>query len=294
MAAAQQELLSLQFSLEILNGPFAGQKIPVAEGQTVTVGRTHRSNFRLAHDTFLSGVHFSLQLGAAGCLLVDRHSANGTFVNGTRVAEVELRDGDEVMAGSTKFKAKVEVAPLHAAVELPAPPSSPVPPAAHPPPAAAETPVPTASIARGGLSIGSWTFGSVPEEWEQVEAYGIRSSAKAAFPPEAMVAEDVLASGSTFEQYVESQLSLVREFVAEAQIEKAASVAVQGASETQVFTIRYATPSGQCFLQRQIYVRAGKRVGVVTFTTLESELPKFRPVLDGIVAGLTLKPDAEA
>ena len=283
----------MQLSLEIENGPFAGQKISAAEGQTITIGRTRRSDFAISHDTFLSGIHFALECGSAGCRVLDRKSANGTFVNGTRVTDVEVQDGDEVAAGSTKFRVRVETAPSAAVSELP--PPSPVAESLiqRPLEVEQETPVPSASTAKNGMRIGSWTFGTIPDGWEMIEAYGIRSSVKGAFPTEAMVTEDVLSGGATFGQFVESQLSLVREFVTDPQIEKTAPASIAGAQEVEAFLVRYGTDDGRRFVQRQIYARAGRRVGVVTLTTLESELTKVRPIFDRIVASLVLQSDGE-
>ena len=288
----KQEPSALQLSLEIENGPLAGRKISVAEGQTVTIGRTHRSNFPITHDTFLSGVHFALECGGAGCRLVDRQSANGTFVNGKRVTEVDLRDGDEVAAGSTKFKVRVEDAPPEPAAVLPPQSQAMESRLADLPVAEEKTPVPSVPTARTSFRVGGWTFQAIPNGWQAIEAYGIRSAVKGLFPAEAMVTEDVL-SGGTFAQFIESQLSLVREFVTDPQIEKAMPVRIAGASEVEAFTIRYGTDDGRRFVQRQIYARAGKRVGGVTLTTLESELAKVRTELDAIVASLILQSDHE-
>ncbi|MGH9431417.1 MAG: hypothetical protein ACRD3T_07725, partial [Terriglobia bacterium] len=102
-----------------------------------------------------------------------------------------------------------------------------------------------------------------------------------------------LSNNTTFGQFVESQLSLVREFVTTPQIEKTVPASIKGANEVEAYLIRYGTDDGRRFVQRQIYARAGRRVGVVTLTTLESELAKVRPVLDGIVANLVLQSDHE-
>src|SRR5712692_1318225 len=69
----------LELKLEITTGPLAGKVIPVREGQALTIGRTQRSNFPIPQDTFLSGVHFSVECDGAACRLVDHKSANGTF-----------------------------------------------------------------------------------------------------------------------------------------------------------------------------------------------------------------------
>lgn len=155
------------------------------------------------------------------------------------------------------------------------------------------TPIPAASTAPAGMHIGSWIFGTIPDGWEVIEAYGIRSSVKGAFPTEAMVTEDLLTNSATFGQFIESQLSLVREFVTDPQIEKTAPASIAGAQEVETFLVRYGTDDGRRFVQRQIYARAGMRVGVVTLTTLESELTRVRPILDGIVASLFLRSDHE-
>ncbi|MBZ5566080.1 MAG: FHA domain-containing protein, partial [Acidobacteriia bacterium] len=89
--------------LKIATGPEAGREVPIQPGEVVTVGRTSRSTFPLGQDTFLSGVHFALEGSESGCRLRDRGSANGTFLNGIRVTEAVLKDGDQISAGQKIF-----------------------------------------------------------------------------------------------------------------------------------------------------------------------------------------------
>ncbi len=78
--------------LEIKAGPFAGKKIAVVTGQTVTFGRAAgRAEFALPHDTFMSGVHFAVECGASGCRVQDRKSSNGTFLNGAKHSGCDAR-----------------------------------------------------------------------------------------------------------------------------------------------------------------------------------------------------------
>jgi len=51
-------------------------------------------------------VQFSLECNTELCILRDS-SRNGTFVNGVRVQESVLRDGDQVVAGQTTFSVRV-------------------------------------------------------------------------------------------------------------------------------------------------------------------------------------------
>ncbi len=94
--------------LEIKAGPFEGKKIPLTTGQTVTIGRSAtRSDFALPHDTFMSGLHFVVECGAQGCRVVDRKSSNGTFLNGAKIQDAMLANGDEIKSGQTIFTVKI-------------------------------------------------------------------------------------------------------------------------------------------------------------------------------------------
>lgn len=136
--------------LEVKAGPFAQKRAAVMNGQTVTVGRTTRANFAVHHDTFMSGLHFSVECGAKGCVLTDQKSSNGTFVNGTRVTQTLLKSGDEIRSGQTVFVVRIvdeepigpgakpttpaisppqppAISPLHPSAVAPLPPLAPAP-----------------------------------------------------------------------------------------------------------------------------------------------------------------------
>lgn len=96
--------------LEILDGPLAGRTVELAAGESVSVGRTAKSQLMLPHDNFLSGLHFLVESTAGGVVLRDCNSSNGTWVNGERVTERPLADGDQVSAGQTRFRVYSEAA----------------------------------------------------------------------------------------------------------------------------------------------------------------------------------------
>src|SRR5580692_7404702 len=146
--------------LEIREGAFAGKRVSVVTGQTVTFGRAAgRAEFALPHDTFMSGVHFAVECGPTGCRVQDRKSSNGTFLNGARVQDAMLANGDEIKGGQTVFTVRVVpdaklaslAPPLEEAALPPAAPArSPAPESALPPappqrPSAAEPAQPAAS-----------------------------------------------------------------------------------------------------------------------------------------------------
>ena len=75
---------------------------PLTEKETV-IGRSPDTDIQLSHDPTISRHHFKVVKGDGKYKIVDMKSANGTFVNGIKVAETELLDKDEIQAGQTKI-----------------------------------------------------------------------------------------------------------------------------------------------------------------------------------------------
>ncbi|MGZ3459326.1 MAG: FHA domain-containing protein, partial [Archangium sp.] len=71
-------------------------------GELTTLGR-HPSNTVRLVDREVSKEHASIERMGQDFILRDLGSSNGTFVNGRRVAELRLRDGDEIALGASKL-----------------------------------------------------------------------------------------------------------------------------------------------------------------------------------------------
>jgi hypothetical protein len=440
--------------LEINAGPMAGKVIGLKTGETVTVGRAAgRAQFALPHDTFMSGVHFAVECGPSGCRVQDRKSSNGTFLNGARISDAMLANGDEIKGGQTIFTVKIvadaklassmppqEVAPpaashprplaaepaspqvspsarladdpkpaphkaspepplparvpvaepaasspvrrtgdvgqdaadapaLDAALEPAAEPAArefsraldpptvggsppqPVAPAksvpAHveeppllraipsppgvggqpphggenPPGAGANPPrgvensqgaglkpprsgEPPAGVApymaqkfaerpagrgagmpRGAaFSVMGWSFPVAPAEWLVQEGFGLQQSGHEEFPSSVAATEELLG-GITLQQFVESQISMLRGYLRHPKIEPTMPPRVGGADESMAVDVRHSTKDGRELVYRRIYARSGSSVGVLTVTTLAADfsevLQTLQPLLDG-------------
>jgi serine/threonine-protein kinase len=92
--------------LDVTAGPRAGRSFQLPghgnflvgrgpDGVTVAVGD---------EDKGISRVHFLLESNPPLARLFDLRSRNGTFLNGTRVEQADLRDGDAIQAGQTHFQ----------------------------------------------------------------------------------------------------------------------------------------------------------------------------------------------
>ena len=79
-----------------------GERVVLGE-HTISVGRMPESNIVLA-DPNVSRNHAEIRPRGTGYVVIDLSSTNGTKVNGIRVQEQELVDGDELQFGNTRIR----------------------------------------------------------------------------------------------------------------------------------------------------------------------------------------------
>jgi pSer/pThr/pTyr-binding forkhead associated (FHA) protein len=306
--------------LEVKAGPLAGKRVAVMGGQTVTVGRMDRASFSVPHDTFMSSTHFAVEYGPKGCVLTDKKSSNGTFVNGNRVAQALLKSGDEIRSGETLFAVRfVDEDPLISRAKSPKPEVAPLPVLARnatkPPERTTHIdshvgkersgPLPFASDARqqqldqattpaakSFIKIGNWTLAFVPDGWIEVGEYGIQRNARDVFPSNVVATEEPLGPGLSLQEYVESQLTMLRQYLRQPRIEASIPPKIHGAEESMAIEISYQTKDGQAVFYRRVYVRADRKVGVLALTTLQSELVQVRSIFDSILSAARFNPSA--
>lgn len=89
------------FALQILSGKRQGGLVPLLPGKELLIGRAAGLDLVLVED-MISRRHAKIVVRDHDeVILEDLGSTNGTFVNGERVAEVRLREGDRILVGST-------------------------------------------------------------------------------------------------------------------------------------------------------------------------------------------------
>ena len=96
--------------LQVTSGPSEGQKIQLQSGQLVQIGRSARSDFSFPQDAAMSDTHLALECNYQGCRLTDLDSRAGTLLNGQKVVDAVLRDGDQITAGHTTFHVRIQPA----------------------------------------------------------------------------------------------------------------------------------------------------------------------------------------
>jgi pSer/pThr/pTyr-binding forkhead associated (FHA) protein len=89
--------------LLITSGPDVSRAVSLRDEGVLHVGRGTECEVRL-NDASMSRGQFELRVEAGRVWLRDASSRFGTFVNGVKTAECELRPGDVIRAGETSFR----------------------------------------------------------------------------------------------------------------------------------------------------------------------------------------------
>lgn len=143
--------------LELQTGVDRGARMVLSPGQSVTVGRSPGADFPLPADDMLSRNHLTIHCTDEGCIVEDLQSANGTFVNGQRIAKLPLKQGDELAAGRSRFAAQYEGS---WGEEVQAKPAEP------PPESVRETATPQAAaeVGAAGAAVHETRIGAAPDK----------------------------------------------------------------------------------------------------------------------------------
>ena len=105
----------IQVILNITSGRLIREQ-PLAEGESLTIGRTDASSVAIGEDNGLSRRHATFSLMGGQAFVRDEGSTNGTFINEARIgnAAAALKDGDAVKIGNSTV---VKISLVNAAAE---------------------------------------------------------------------------------------------------------------------------------------------------------------------------------
>ena len=93
----------LRFGLRFISGKYQGGEFPLGEGQEIVIGRSSELDMVLVEE-MVSRKHARIALTDGVINIEDLGSTNGTFVNGEKVDQGTLKEGDRVLIGTNILK----------------------------------------------------------------------------------------------------------------------------------------------------------------------------------------------
>ena len=91
----------MQVNLKVTAGPYKGRIFSFTQHDSFLIGRSPDAHLCLPNDRFFSRNHCLLEMNPPHSYLRDLDSTNGTFLNGHRVKDAFLKNGDRIQCGET-------------------------------------------------------------------------------------------------------------------------------------------------------------------------------------------------
>jgi len=91
----------MQVNLKVTAGPYKGSIFSFTQHDTFLIGRSPDAHLCLPNDRYFSRNHCLLEMNPPHSYLRDLNSTNGTFLNGHRVQDAFLKNGDSIQCGET-------------------------------------------------------------------------------------------------------------------------------------------------------------------------------------------------
>lgn len=90
-------------ALRFISGKYQGGEYPLSDEGEVVIGRSSGVDMVLIEE-LVSRKHARLALAGGSATISDLGSTNGTFVNGERIKETRLEEGDRILIGTSILK----------------------------------------------------------------------------------------------------------------------------------------------------------------------------------------------
>jgi len=138
--------------------------------------------------------------------------------------------------------------------------------------------------------IGRWIIPAIPFGWAWIPDFGIQRSGENITPSNVYLKEDELLAGDQLILYIQAQITLMKRTFQDPVIAGPAPMQFPGAQDSALLMLKHQPMNQLSVIQVQHYVRSEKWIGIITLTTLESELLKVRPDFDQFLKLVRIAP----
>lgn len=92
-----------RYALRFISGKYQGGEFPLPEEGEITIGRSSELDMVLVED-MVSRRHSKVTVSNGEVYIQDLGSTNGTFVNGEKIDQIQLQEGDRILVGTNIIK----------------------------------------------------------------------------------------------------------------------------------------------------------------------------------------------
>jgi len=94
---------SKSYALKFISGKYQGGEFPLKQDKQIVIGRSSELDMVLVED-MVSRKHAKILIAGGAITIEDLGSTNGTFVNGEKVKQARLKEGDRILIGTSILK----------------------------------------------------------------------------------------------------------------------------------------------------------------------------------------------
>jgi hypothetical protein len=94
---------ALPYALKFISGKYQGGEFPLKTEKQIVIGRSSELDMVLVED-MVSRKHAKITVAAGKITIEDLGSTNGTFVNGEKIRQARLKEGDRILIGTSILK----------------------------------------------------------------------------------------------------------------------------------------------------------------------------------------------
>jgi hypothetical protein len=142
--------------------------------------------------------------------------------------------------------------------------------------------------------IGRWIVPAIPSGWTWIPGFGIQQSGETVPPGNVHLQEDQLLAGDQLTLYIQAQITIMRRTFKDPAIAGPVPSQFPGVDDCAMLMLKHQPMNQVSVFQVQHYMRSNRWIGIVTLTTLESELLKVRPQFEQFLKLLRIAPEEPA
>jgi pSer/pThr/pTyr-binding forkhead associated (FHA) protein len=94
---------AVPYALKFISGKYQGGEFPLKSDKQIVIGRSSELDMVLVED-MVSRKHAKFTFTAGKITIEDLGSTNGTFVNGEKIKQARLKEGDRILIGTSILK----------------------------------------------------------------------------------------------------------------------------------------------------------------------------------------------